>query len=102
MQKDWIDFERRKQCQTIKLLILTAVIFKTGFLVTGSMVLCAAAGTAKAAAVSRMSDRVLSDPPVSEGQRILGSGKAALKVSEVGFGCMGLNYHRGEHPEKKN
>lgn len=74
---------------------------KTGFLVTGSMVLGATAAPVKAAASSRISGRVLSDPPVSEGQRILGSGKAALKVSEVGFGCMGLNYHRGEHPEKK-
>ncbi len=75
---------------------------KTGFLVTGSMVLGATAVPAKAAASSRISGRVLSNPPVSEGQRILGSGKAALKVSEVGFGCMGLNYHCGEHPEKKN
>lgn len=70
---------------------------KTGFLVTGSMVLGATAAPVKAAASSRISGRVLSDPPVSEGQRILGSGKAALKVSEVGFGCMGLNHHRGEH-----
>ena len=32
-------------------------------------------------------------------QRTLGSGEAALTVSAMGFGCMGLNYHRSEHPK---
>mgnify|MGYP001777707090 CR=1 FL=1 len=34
-------------------------------------------------------------------RRTLGSGKAALTVSAVGFGCMGLNYHRSEHPDEQ-
>ena len=34
-------------------------------------------------------------------QRILGSGSAAFTVSAMGFGCMGLNYHRGEHPDEQ-
>ncbi len=33
--------------------------------------------------------------------RTLGSGAAAMKVSALGFGCMGLNYHRGAHPGRK-
>lgn len=33
--------------------------------------------------------------------RTLGSGNAAMKISELGFGCMGLNYHRSEHPDRK-
>lgn len=33
--------------------------------------------------------------------RTLGQGTAAMQVSTMGFGCMGLNYHRGNHPGKK-
>lgn len=32
--------------------------------------------------------------------RTLGRGAAALTVSALGFGCMGLNYHRGAFPPK--
>ena len=34
-------------------------------------------------------------------QRTLGNGQAALTVSAMGFGCMGLNYHRSEHPDEQ-
>ena len=33
--------------------------------------------------------------------RTLGSGSAAMKVSAMGFGCMGLNYNRSQHPDRK-
>ena len=33
--------------------------------------------------------------------RILGSGNAALKVSALGFGIMGVNYNRSQSPDKK-
>lgn len=33
--------------------------------------------------------------------RTLGSGQAAFTVSAMGFGCMGLNYHRSEHPSEE-
>lgn len=33
-------------------------------------------------------------------QRTLGSGQAAFTVSAMGFGCMGLNYHRSKHPDE--
>lgn len=34
------------------------------------------------------------------GFRTLGSGKAAFRVSEIGFGCMGLNHHRSQSPNE--
>lgn len=33
--------------------------------------------------------------------RTLGSGKAALEVSAIGFGCMGMNYNRSKSPDWK-
>lgn len=41
------------------------------------------------------------DIPMLKEKRILGTGNAAMEVSALGFGCMGLNYHRSEHPDKK-
>lgn len=35
------------------------------------------------------------------GQRTLGTGPAAMTVSALGFGCMGLNYHRSIRLDKK-
>lgn len=34
-------------------------------------------------------------------RRTLGSGTAEFVVSAIGFGCMGLNYHRSEHPDER-
>lgn len=34
-------------------------------------------------------------------QRMLGSGKAAFTVSAMGYGCMGLNHNRSQHPGKE-
>lgn len=39
--------------------------------------------------------------PVIKDFRTLGSGKHALKVSAMGLGMMGMNYHRGLHPDKQ-
>lgn len=41
------------------------------------------------------------DMPILNGKRTLGKGNAAMEVSALGFGCMGLNYHRSEHPDRK-
>ncbi len=34
-------------------------------------------------------------------QRTLGCGKAAFTVSAMGYGCMGLNHNRSQHPSKE-
>lgn len=34
-------------------------------------------------------------------RRTLGSGSSRMEVSALGFGCMGLNYHRGVHPGRE-
>jgi aryl-alcohol dehydrogenase-like predicted oxidoreductase len=34
-------------------------------------------------------------------RRMLGTGNAALTVSALGFGVMGMSYNRGPHPDKK-
>jgi aryl-alcohol dehydrogenase-like predicted oxidoreductase len=36
----------------------------------------------------------------SSQRRILGSGKAAMEVSPLGLGCMGMNYNRGLVPDR--
>lgn len=41
------------------------------------------------------------DAAAVSGQRTLGCGSAAMRVSAMGFGCMGLNYHRSQHPDEK-
>lgn len=41
------------------------------------------------------------DDTIKTTNRILGTGKAAIKVSTLGFGVMGMNYHRGPHPDRK-
>ncbi len=33
--------------------------------------------------------------------RVLGTGKAAFKVSALGFGVMGMTYNRSQHPDRK-
>ena len=39
--------------------------------------------------------------PIISQRRTLGKGTAAMEVSALGFGVMGMNYHRGIHPDKK-
>ncbi len=39
--------------------------------------------------------------PIITQNRTLGKGSAAMEVSALGFGVMGMNYHRGVHPDEK-
>lgn len=55
--------------------------------------------TAKGQAQSN--NMVVKQPFTLSKQRTLGTGSAAFNVSSLGFGVMGLNHHRGEHPDKK-
>lgn len=41
------------------------------------------------------------DLPILTAKRTLGEGSASMETSALGFGCMGLNYHRSQHPDKK-
>lgn len=41
------------------------------------------------------------DLPLITQTRTLGTGRASMKVSALGFGVMGMNYNRGPHPDKK-
>lgn len=41
------------------------------------------------------------DLPFVTKMRTLGTGRAAMEVSALGFGVMGMNYNRGPHPDKK-
>jgi aryl-alcohol dehydrogenase-like predicted oxidoreductase len=43
----------------------------------------------------------ISNPPVITQRRTLGTGTAALEVSALGFGVMGMNHHRGVSPDRK-
>lgn len=39
--------------------------------------------------------------PKTISHRVLGKGKAAMEVSALGFGVMGMTYNRSQHPDKK-
>lgn len=49
----------------------------------------------------RLRDIGLAGMAAVHNRRTLGSGTAAMNVSAMGFGCMGLNHHRSQHPGKE-
>lgn len=41
------------------------------------------------------------NPPIITERRTLGSGNFSMEVSAIGLGVMGMDYHRGAHPDRK-
>lgn len=69
---------------------------------------CVASTTGKAAVSEPSVMSVSGGPGINlagmaavRSRRTLGSGTAAMNVSAQGFGCMGLNHHRSQHPGKE-
>ncbi|MCD7901654.1 MAG: aldo/keto reductase [Bacteroides sp.] len=56
---------------------------------------------ANSSAVINNSTTADNDLPFIKESRTLGNGKHALRVSALGLGMMGMNYHRGPHPDKQ-
>lgn len=71
-----------------------------GVVAAFSAIPAVAAATTVKKALSSVDDPDAKYPRVS-GKRSLGSGNSQMIVSSLGFGCMGMNYHRGVHPDKK-
>ena len=72
---------------------------RRGFFKAGSTfgaAICAQAVLENANAAPQQPSRSL----ISQ-RRSLGAGSAVMEVSALGFGCMGLNYHRGVHPGRE-
>ena len=69
---------------------------RRGFFKAGSTfgaAVCAQAVLANAVAAPQQPGQSL----ISK-RRTLGAGSSRMEVSALGFGCMGMNYHRGIHP----
>ncbi len=77
---------------------------KTGLLAGAAAIFsslpAAAATTAAKKPVSPAGGHDTMQPSIP-GKRTLGTGKSMMTVSALGFGCMGMNYHRGIHPDRK-
>ena len=67
-------------------------------LLGGLGALAATAFVPSAQAASGQKPRVVDIPDIVQ-MRTLGSGAAAMPVTALGFGCMGMSYHRSETPD---
>ena len=77
-------------------------ISRRGFLKIAGL-LGAAVAIEPAANRIQAAERVLSPAVETEGMRYrtLGTGDAAMRVSALGFGVMGMTYNRSQHPDKQ-
>lgn len=74
---------------------------KTALSAGAALALLPAASKAVAADVASHNGEQLSPSPAHGQRRILGSGRAAMEVSALGFGVMGMTYNRSQHPSKQ-
>lgn len=51
--------------------------------------------------LSKADAKILDDEKLINQYRTLGTGSAAMKVTALGFGCMGMNYNRGQAKDEK-
>lgn len=79
--------------------IKSAAIFGAAF--TLPAVVSKAAATPSSATEFPPLYKTTMDTPAITQHRTLGKGAFAMKVSALGFGVMGMNYHRGPFPDKK-
>lgn len=74
--------------------------------VTMSAAVVAAPVISNAAAVENLTGNNIAaipnaNPPIITERRTLGSGNFSMEVSAIGLGVMGMDYHRGAHPDRK-
>lgn len=74
---------------------------KTALSAGAALALLPAASRAVAADAASHNGEKLSPSPAHGQRRILGSGRAAMEVSALGFGVMGMTYNRSQHPSKQ-
>lgn len=74
---------------------------KTALSAGAALALLPAASRAVAADAASHNGEQLSPSPAHGQRRILGSGRAAMEVSALGFGVMGMTYNRSQHPSKQ-
>ncbi len=76
-------------------------VLKAGTVLLASPALITAMSGAQAEQTPPRAQDRTQQPMTLTKRRVLGSGENSLTVSALGFGCMGMNYHRGAHPDRK-
>lgn len=74
---------------------------KTAVSAGTALALLPAASRAVAADAAPHNGEKLTPFPAHGQRRMLGSGRAAMEVSALGFGVMGMTYNRSQHPSKQ-